>query len=310
MISGGMTAARLGGTLFNPAITLGYMLSSTHMDAIIGLMMFAASIIGGAIAGGIYRFTNKHERLKNGKIRPAAKYVVEGLGAYFIAYTFTAMSLDRNVATPLAVGCALMAFIFAFGPTSGGHYNPAVTVGVLASRRGKISGKVAAIYSACQLLGAFLGAAAGSSTDPKLPPIPDSVRAAILPPRSWDTIFLVELCFTFAIVYTVLSVATVKAPLSQMFGFPIGMAVTMGARIAAPFSGAYLNPALALGAGLAKLINGESNVFVDNLIITLIGVLAGIVAAGIFRLSHGSEYAAKPPAALSVAPAPEGEEVQ
>lgn len=51
------------------------------------------------------------------------KYVVEFIGTFFLVLT-------SGVIPPLAIGSALMVMIFAGGHISGGHYNPAVTLGV------------------------------------------------------------------------------------------------------------------------------------------------------------------------------------
>jgi glycerol uptake facilitator-like aquaporin len=62
------------------------------------------------------------------------------------------------LANTMATGAALLALIFAFGPISGGHFNPAVTV-VDAIERG-MSWAAAACYIAAQCFGAVCGAVA------------------------------------------------------------------------------------------------------------------------------------------------------
>jgi glycerol uptake facilitator-like aquaporin len=56
---------------------------------------------------------------------------------------------------PFAIGFALMAIVFAFGYFSGGHFNPAVTLGVLLI--GGMSRKKAGTYAAVQFLAGILG---------------------------------------------------------------------------------------------------------------------------------------------------------
>ena len=69
----------------------------------------------------------------------------------------------RNIAIALlantvATGAALMTLIFAFGPISGAHFNPAVTLAV--ASQGGISWSDAPVYIAAQLVGAFVGVGA------------------------------------------------------------------------------------------------------------------------------------------------------
>ncbi len=58
------------------------------------------------------------------------KLLVEFIGTFFLVLV---VMLSHN---PLAIGCILMAMVYMGGHISGGHYNPAVTLGVLI--RGKI----------------------------------------------------------------------------------------------------------------------------------------------------------------------------
>src|ERR1700719_1685854 len=60
------------------------------------------------------------------------KYVVEFIGSSFLVLSVgcTGINGGSGVIPPLAIGSALMVMIFAGGHISGGHYNPAVTLGV------------------------------------------------------------------------------------------------------------------------------------------------------------------------------------
>ncbi len=60
-------------------------------------------------------------------------------------------------AVGLAFGIAIIVMIYAFGRVSGGHFNPAVSVGAALS--GRIPWKDAGLYSAAQVVGAVVGAA-------------------------------------------------------------------------------------------------------------------------------------------------------
>src|SRR5271168_3835053 len=88
------------------------------------------------------------------------KYVVEFIGTFFLVLTVgcTVIGGGPGVIPPLAIGSSLMIMIFAGGHISGGHYNPAVTFGVLV--RGRITGGDAIAYMISQVIGAAIAAGA------------------------------------------------------------------------------------------------------------------------------------------------------
>jgi glycerol uptake facilitator-like aquaporin len=78
------------------------------------------------------------------------------IGAGAAAVVGDGVGLPGIAAIAFAHGLTIMAFAFAYGPVSGGHMNPAVTVGVLAA--GAISAGEAAGYIVSQLIGGVVGA--------------------------------------------------------------------------------------------------------------------------------------------------------
>jgi len=86
------------------------------------------------------------------------KYVVELIGTFFLVLTIGCTVIENGSAllAPLAIGAALMVMIFAGGHISGGHYNPAVTLG--AWMRGKCDTKDLVPYWLAQLIGAVIAA--------------------------------------------------------------------------------------------------------------------------------------------------------
>src|SRR5215204_287126 len=125
------------------------------------------------------------------------KYLTEFIGAFFLVATigFTVVNRsDPGLIAPLAIGAALMVMIYAGGHVSGGHYNPAVTLGVFL--RGKMPAADVAPYWAAQIVGAIVAAFVVRYVNgaPTTPPFnPDVVKA-----------LLVEFLFAFALVYVVL----------------------------------------------------------------------------------------------------------
>ncbi len=90
------------------------------------------------------------------------KYIAEMFGTFVLVFigcgtvVFSATQVG-NVGIALAFGLALTAMVYAIGPVSGAHVNPAVTLGVLCS--GRMSVKNAIGYIIFQFLGAIAGAA-------------------------------------------------------------------------------------------------------------------------------------------------------
>ena len=94
--------------------------------------------------------------------------VAEGLGTAFLLATVIGSGImgerlsGGNVAiallaNTLATGAGLVALILTFGPTSGAHFNPAVTIADAA--QGGLAWREVPAYVVAQILGAFAGAA-------------------------------------------------------------------------------------------------------------------------------------------------------
>ncbi|MBT8255912.1 MAG: aquaporin, partial [Bacteroidia bacterium] len=102
------------------------------------------------------------------QVTNSKKYLAEGLGTFILVllgcgaaslHWFTAggpQGIDI-VRIALAFGLTVMVLVYIFGPISGCHINPAVTVSMLIVRR--ISARDAIVYIICQCLGAIAAAA-------------------------------------------------------------------------------------------------------------------------------------------------------
>jgi aquaporin Z len=205
------------------------------------------------------------------------KYVAELIGTFFLVLTIgcTVLGHGAGPLAPLAIGSALMVMIFAGGHISGGHFNPAVTLGVWL--RGKCETKDVAPYMIFQVIGAVLAAfvvkflKGGTAVTPLQP--------ATIPA------LLAEFLFTFALVYVVLNVATAKSTAGNSFyGLAIGFTVLVGAFSAGNISGGAFNPAVAAGLSVMGLSAWP------NLWIYLVADFAGAaVAAGAFQVLNPAE---------------------
>jgi aquaporin Z len=168
------------------------------------------------------------------------KYIVEFIGTFFLVLVvgMTVIEPGEGMLAPLAIGSTLMVMVYAGGPISGGHYNPAVTLGVWI--RGKCTGKDAAVYIIIQIVAGIIAAIVVSFQKgyPTLTPLSTDVPRALLN----------EFIFTFALVYVVLNVATSKKSAgNSYFGLAIGFTITIGAFAGGGISGGAYNPAVATG---------------------------------------------------------------
>jgi aquaporin Z len=205
------------------------------------------------------------------------KYLAEFIGTFFLVLTIgcTVIGHGAGPFAPLAIGSVLMVMIFAGGHISGGHFNPAVTLGVWL--RGKCDTKDVVPYMIFQIVGAVVAALVvklfkgGAAVAPLHP--------ATLPA------LLAEFLFTFALVYVVLNVATTKGTSGNSFyGLAIGFTVLVGAFSVGNISGGAFNPAVAAGISILGLSSWA------NIWIYVVADFAGAaVAAGAFRALNAAD---------------------
>lgn len=78
------------------------------------------------------------------------KYTMEFVGTGLFVLSILGIVASGNPFAPIAIGVTLMTLIYIGAHVSGGHYNPAVTLGLLL--RGKIGGVTAISYMIAQFL--------------------------------------------------------------------------------------------------------------------------------------------------------------
>ena len=200
--------------------------------------------------------------------------LVECLGTFFLVLVvgLTVIAPGAGAMAPLAIGAILMVMVYAGGPISGGHYNPAVTLAVWL--RGKCDVKDVPSYMGAQVAGAVAAALLVGWCKR------GSVVTA-MQPHVWPAL-LIELVFTFALAYVVLNVATTKKTAgNSYFGLAIGLTVMAAAYAGGNISGGAFNPAVAVGITLMGISP------FGNLWMYLVGNFAGgALAALAFHLTN------------------------
>ncbi len=173
----------------------------------------------------------------------------------------------------LAHGLALSVVITAFGATSGGHINPAVTIGFIVTRR--IVRLVGIMYIVAQLLGATLAGLLLLAIFPEAVWQAAQLGTPSLAPEISPGIgILLEAILTFFLLIAVFGTAVDKrAP--KIGGFGIGLTVLADILVGGPLTGAAMNPARTFGPALA-------GGFWDNNFVYWIGPIIGGVMGALF----------------------------
>ncbi len=189
-------------------------------------------------------------------------YLVEFIGTFFLVLVIglTVIEPGNGVIAPLAIGSTLMIMVYAGGHLSGGHYNPAVTLG--AWIRGKCPGKDVLPYMVSQILAGVVAASvvlflkSGASISAASPHVAPAL--------------LIEFLFAFALVYVVLNTTTSKQNEgNSYYGLAIGFTIMVGAFAGGPISGGVYNPAVAFGISTMGL-SAWGNLWI-YLVATLLG---------------------------------------
>lgn len=219
------------------------------------------------------------------------KYFAELVGTFVLVFggvgsAVLAGSHIGNVGIAFAFGLSLLAMVYTIGPISGCHINPAVTFGVLLSR--KIGGKDATMYMIAQIVGAIIAAACILAIARGLPGGysaslsglgADGFGAHSPGLYSMGAGFIAEVILTMFLVLTVLGATDVKAPVG-FAGLAIGLVLVLDHLVGIPITNTSVNPARSIGP--AVFVGGWA---VQQLWLFIVAPLIGAaIAAGIYAV--------------------------
>ena len=171
--------------------------------------------------------------------------VLMGCGSAVFAGTVQPFSSVGTLGVAFAFGLAVLTMVYTIGKISGCHINPAITLGMLLSKR--ISGKDAGMYMIFQVIGAIIGSSilfilakdSGSTTT-----LTGANGYHDLVPA-----FVAETVFTFIFLLGVL-VLTSKGANTKFAGIAIGLALVLIHIVCIPITGTSVNPARSIGPAL------------------------------------------------------------
>merc|ERR1719236_238780 len=283
IIAGGYAAGGISGGAFNPAVALGIDVSSAGLGFGWGFAYTGYELIGAALASALFRVVRPDEFGGESEYSLGTKLVSEFIGTFFLVLTVGLNVLGKSPAPVWSIAASLMCMIYALGNCSGAHFNPAVTLAILASGRNLISAVEACAYMGVQILG---GVCAGYM----YAAMHHGATFPLAPGKGFGFghAAAAEIIFTFVLCFVVLCVATVKEPSKDMFGLAIASCVTAGGYAIGAVSGGSLNPAVSIGISTSHIVNG--GVFYSCLIYTVYEFLGAGLAAGIFMVTHRSEF--------------------
>src|SRR5438128_9007087 len=187
-------------------------------------------------------------------LRRAAAEFVGAFALIFIGagsiVTANAIHDPSLIGVAIAHGVAIAVMVSAVGHISGGHFNPAITVGFLITRR--IKPALAVLYWLAQFGGAALAAllvrdllprASSEAVHLGVPAIGGGVDASAG--------FALEAIFTFFLVWVVFATAVdPRGTFKSIAGLAIGLTITIDILFGGPLTGAAMNPARAFGPQL------------------------------------------------------------
>ncbi len=204
--------------------------------------------------------------------------VFGGCGSAVLAAGFPSLGIGF-LGVSFAFGLTVLTMAYAVGHVSGGHFNPAVTLGLWAA--GRCANRHVIPYVIAQVVGAILAAAAlwviASGK-------PDWIAGGFaangygdLSPGKYGlyACFMTEILATFFFLFIIIG-TTSKGAATGFAGIPIGLALTLIHLITIPVTNTSVNPARSTGPALFA-----GTAYVGQLWLFWLAPIAGAVIAGL-----------------------------
>jgi len=208
--------------------------------------------------------------------------VFGGCGSAVLAATFPEVGIGL-VGVSLAFGLTVVTMAYAVGSISGGHFNPAITLGLFAG--GRVPAGDILPYILAQLIGAVLAAwllatiAAGNGTDAIAAGLASNGYGAHSPGQySLSAAFITEVLMTFFFLLVIFGITREGAP-AGFAPLSIGLALTLIHLVSIPVTNTSVNPARSTGPAL--LVGGWA---IQQLWLFWVApILGAVIAGGLWR---------------------------
>jgi len=301
LVAGAHGAGAISGGCFNPAIALAVDISSAGLGFGWSVAYIGYEFMGAALAAVFFRICRPGEY---GRADPLLNYArgqevrlshitSEFLGTFLLTVTVGLNALAGSRCGAWSIGAALMCMIYALGDVSGAHFNPAVTLAVVATGRYE-SDVPNPIKGGCYMLIQFVAGIVGAWMFAfmfgwetfSLGPVGN---------YNWAPRVLVEIFFTFVLCSTVLAVAAtkVKKVQDEFFGIAIGFSISVGGYVVGMVSGGTMNPAVTLGVATTGTLCAKCMGFMWSFVYIFAEFIGGLLAATVFMAIRPEEYLLK-----------------
>jgi len=203
--------------------------------------------------------------------------VFGGCGSAVFAAAYPVLGIGF-VGVALAFGLTVLSMAYAVGHISGGHFNPAVTLGLWSA--GRCANKHVAPYIAAQVVGATAASAvlyliASGKPDWMPGGFASNGYGSLSPGKySLSACFLAEFILTFFFLMIIIG-TTSKGAASGFAGIPIGFALTLIHLVSIPITNTSVNPARSTGPAIFA-----GGPWIDQLWMFWVAPIAGAMLAG------------------------------
>lgn len=204
--------------------------------------------------------------------------VFGGCGAAVISAAFPQLGIGF-VGVAFAFGLTVLTMAYAVGHISGGHFNPAVTVGLWAA--GRCESKHVVPYIVVQVIGAIAASAvlyfiASGKPDWVAGGFASNGYGELSPSHFGVTAcFVAELLLTFFFL-TIIIGSTSKGAAAGFAGIPIGLGLTLIHLISIPITNTSVNPARSIAPALFA-----GGAYIGQLWLFIVAPIVGAITAGL-----------------------------
>ena len=201
-----------------------------------------------------------------------------GCGSAVLAAGFPALGIGF-LGVAFAFGLTVLTMAYAVGHISGGHFNPAVTIGLWAG--GRCANKHVVPYVVAQVVGAILAAAvlyviASGKSDWVAGGFASNGYGALSPGKyGLFACFITEILATFFFLFIIIG-TTSKGAATGFAGIPIGLALTLIHLVTIPVTNTSVNPARSTGPALFA-----GGPYIGQLWLFWLAPIAGAIIAGL-----------------------------
>ena len=178
--------------------------------------------------------------------------VLGGCGAAVLAAKFPDYGIGF-LGVAFAFGLTVLTMAYAVGHVSGGHFNPAVTVGLWSA--GRCPSRYVIPYIIAQVIGAIVAAfilwlIASGKTGWVMGSFAANGYGDLSPGKySLGSCFITEIVMTFFFLFVIIG-TTSKGAAAGFAGIPIGLALTLIHLVSIPVTNTSVNPARSTGPAL------------------------------------------------------------